>query len=155
MDSEPPDHPSRSTSHPESTPPAHSFGAHQAPLGMTYIRSAQIPQAYRGAALVALHGSWNRTSKAGYKVVSLHWSKGSEALEESCREVRFQKTQVGDPKGRCSGIEERDFLWGFEVEEDVIGRPVDVVEGPDGAFYISDDFAGSIYRVAYAAASSL
>ena len=36
-----------------------------------------------------------------------------------------------------------------QVDEDVIGRPVDVAEGPDGAFYISDDFAGSIYRVVY------
>jgi glucose/arabinose dehydrogenase len=45
-------------------------------------------------------------------------------------------------------IEERDFLWGFLEDEDVIGRPVDVAEGPDGAFYVSDDYAGAVYRVA-------
>ena len=43
---------------------------------------------------------------------------------------------------------ERDFLTGFLRDDDVIGRPVDVSEGPDGAIYVSDDFAGAIYRVA-------
>ena len=56
-----------------SMPPAHGFGAHTAPLGITFVRSESAPPEYRGAALVALHGSWNRTTKAGYKVVSLHW----------------------------------------------------------------------------------
>jgi glucose/arabinose dehydrogenase len=73
---------------------------------------------------VALHGSWNRTEKDGYEVVSLHW-------------------------GPDGSISEREFLTGFEVDEDVIGRPVDVAQGPDGAIYVSDDFAGVIYRVAF------
>lgn len=104
------------------TPPAHPFGAHNAPLGITFVRSPDAPAALRGAALVALHGSWNRTEKDGYKVVSLHWR----------------------PDG---SIEERDFVVGFELDEDVIGRPVDVAQGADGAFYISDDYAGAVYRV--------
>lgn len=103
--------------------PAHSFQAHNAPLGITFVRSQKADASLRGAALVALHGSWNRTSKDGYKVVSLHWGAQGE-------------------------IEERDFLSGFEIDDDVIGRPVDVAEGPDGAFYVSDDYAGTIYRVA-------
>lgn len=107
-----------------SIPPAHAFGAHTAPLGMTFVRGESVPDAYRNAALVALHGSWNRTKKAGYKVVSLHW----------------------DDSG---AITERNFMTGFEVDEDVIGRPADVTEGPDGAFYIADDYAGVIWRVAY------
>ena len=45
--------------------------------------------------------------------------------------------------------EQRDFLSGFEQDGDVIGRPVDVAEGPDGAFYVSDDYAGAVYRVTY------
>jgi glucose/arabinose dehydrogenase len=102
-------------------PPAHGFRAHNAPLGITFIRGDAAP-GWQGAALVALHGSWNRSRKDGYKVVSLHWA----------------------PDG---SITERDFLVGFEEEEDVIGRPVDVAEGPDGAFYVSDDYAGVIYRV--------
>jgi len=46
-------------------------------------------------------------------------------------------------------------LTGFEVDERVYGRPVDVEVGPDGALYVSDDFTGSIYRVVYGAAAPL
>ncbi len=101
--------------------PVHPFRAHNAPLGIHFVRGDALP-GFRGAALVALHGSWNRTRKDGYRVVSLHW----------------------DAQGR---IEERDFVVGFERDEDVIGRPVDVTEGPDGTIYLSDDYAGAIYRV--------
>jgi len=107
----------------DSIPPVHGFRAHNAPLGIAFARGGRVPEAYRGAALVALHGSWNRTRKDGYRVVSLHWGPG--------------------------GIEERDFLVGFEQDGHVIGRPVDVAEGPDGAFYVSDDYAGVVYRVAF------
>ena len=107
-----------------SIPPAHPFRAHNAPLGIAFVRSDLAPPSLRGAALVALHGSWNRRAKDGYKVVALHWQ----------------------PDGR---IEERDFAVGFLDDEGVIGRPVDVAEGPDGAVYISDDFTGSVYRVSW------
>jgi glucose/arabinose dehydrogenase len=106
-----------------SVAPTHGFGAHTAPLGMTFLRGAHWPPAYRGAALVALHGSWNRTRKQGYEVVSLHF-------------------------GERGNVTERRFAWGFEEDGDVIGRPVDVAEGPDGAAYITDDYTGSVYRVA-------
>jgi glucose/arabinose dehydrogenase len=105
-----------------SLPPAHGFQAHTAPLGITFYRGSAFPEQYQGAAFVALHGSWNRTRKSGYKVVSLRLEDG--------------------------GFVESDFLTGFEVDEDVIGRPVDVAEGPDGALYVSDDYAGAVYRVA-------
>jgi glucose/arabinose dehydrogenase len=105
------------------TPPAHEFRAHNAPLGITFVRSEHAAEAYRGAALVALHGSWNRTRKDGYRVVSLHWQPGGS-------------------------IEERDFAVGFEQDGNVIGRPVDVAEGPDGSFFVSDDYAGAVYRIA-------
>ncbi len=108
-----------------SIPPVVPFGAHVAPLGITFYRGSAFPESYRTRAFVALHGSWNRTRKAGYRVVSI--------------EI--------DP--RTAKGKETDFATGFEVEEDVIGRPVDVTEGPDGALYISDDYAGAIYRVAY------
>ena len=108
--------------------PAHGFGAHTAPLGFRFIEAKKAPAEYQNAALVALHGSWNRTKKAGYKVVSLHWQEDGS-------------------------IEERDFLVGFEDEEDVTGRPADIVEGPDGAFYVSDDYAGAIWRVEWTGAS--
>ncbi len=111
-----------------SIPPVHAFRAHNAPLGIAFLRGGRLPADLRGAALVALHGSWNRTRKDGYKVVSLHWRED----------------------GR---IEERDFLVGFLENDDVIGRPVDVAEGPDGAIYVSDDYAGAVYRLTTGAAT--
>jgi glucose/arabinose dehydrogenase len=105
-------------------PPEHGFIAHTAPLGATFYRGRSFPERYRGALFVAQHGSWNRTRKSGYRVVVLEWAPG----------------------GRIS---ESDFAVGFELDEDVIGRPVDVAEGPDGALYVSDDFAGAVYRVSY------
>ena len=105
-------------------PPAHGFGAHTAPLGITFYRGSEFPAPYRDAAFVALHGSWNRTRKSGYKVVALEFAP--------------------------DGVRERDFVTGFELDEDVIGRPVDVATAPDGALYVSDDYAGAIYRVAWA-----
>jgi len=112
-----------------SLPPAHPFGAHNAPLGIVFLRSERQPETYRGRALVALHGSWNRTRKDGYKVVSLAWNEDGS-------------------------IREADFLTGFLSDEDVIGRPVDVAEAADGTIFVSDDYAGAIYRVAPSAAGS-
>jgi glucose/arabinose dehydrogenase len=103
--------------------PAFAFPAHNAPLGITFLNHPTTPAAYRNSALVALHGSWNRSTPDGYKVVSLHWND--------------------------KGIESRDFLSGFLDDGDISGRPVDIAQGPDGAIYISDDFAGAIYRVSY------
>lgn len=103
--------------------PVHEFRAHNAPLGMTFLESTALPDDYQKTALAALHGSWNRSSPDGYRVVSLHWD-GAEIVR-------------------------KDFLSGFEKDGDIIGRPVDVAEGPDGAIYISDDYAGAIYRVVY------
>lgn len=107
----------------KAAPPAYEFRAHNAPLGIAFVRNPDAPAGLRGAALVALHGSWNRSTKDGYKVVSLHWQEDG-------------------------GIAQRDFFWGFLDNDNVIGRPVDIAEGPDGAFYVSDDYAGVIYRLA-------
>ena len=108
-----------------SIPPVHGFVAHTAPLGIRFYRGQSFPERYRGAAFVAQHGSWNRTRKSGYRVVLL------------------------EPDAATGGFRESDFVLGFEIDEDVIGRPVDVLDGPDGALYISDDYAGAIYRVSY------
>lgn len=105
--------------------PVFEFQPHNAPLGMTFIRGKGFPDKYHHAAMAALHGSWNRTDKDGYKVVSLHWDKNGKVTSE-------------------------DFLTGLLEGDDAIGRPADVAEGPDGAIYISDDYANVVYRVAYA-----
>jgi len=107
-----------------SRPMAHGFGAHRAPLGLRFFGLDNAPKGFEGTALVALHGSWNRSELAGYKVVSLHF-------------------------GADGSIEQRDFLTGFELDEDVIGRPVEMAFGPDGGIYISDDYSGTIYKVGW------
>ncbi len=104
--------------------PVFGFPAHNAPLGMRFIRNAKVPAGYEKTALVALHGSWNRSTPDGYKVIALDWANDGS-------------------------ITSRDFLSGFERDGDVIGRPVDIAEGPDHCIYVSDDYAGSIYRVCH------
>jgi glucose/arabinose dehydrogenase len=103
-------------------PPVHAFQPHNAPLGMHFLRSTNATAGYERTALVALHGSWNRKTPDGYKVVALRW--------------------LGD--GR---IVESDFLTGFLGPDGIIGRPADVTEGPDGAIFVSDDYAGVVYRI--------
>lgn len=108
----------------ESMSPAHRFGAHTAPLNIVFLRSKFRAPRYRKAALVALHGSWNSSKKVGYKIVSLHYNTNGT-------------------------ITERPFLTGFEENDDVIGRPVDVVEGVKGRIFVSDDYSGTVYRIDY------
>jgi glucose/arabinose dehydrogenase len=107
---------------PVPTHPMHGFRPHNAPLGIHFVRTARLPAGYERTALVALHGSWNRSTPDGYKVVALRWRDDGT-------------------------IEESDFLTGFLNDEGIIGRPAFVTEGPDGAIYVSDDYAGVIYRV--------
>jgi glucose/arabinose dehydrogenase len=116
--------------------PVHGFRAHNAPLGITFLRSDSQPPEWRGRALVALHGSWNRTVKDGYRVVSLAW-RGDGAIVEEPFLTGF--LELG---GSANGAREADS--GAEV----IGRPVDVAEAADGSIYVSDDYAGVVYRVA-------
>lgn len=104
-------------------PPVFGFRAHNAPLGIHFLRGDTLPKDYAGSALVALHGSWNRSSPDGYKVISLHWG--------------------------ANGVEARDFLTGLLEDDRVIGRPVGVTQGIDGAIYVSDDYANAIYKITY------
>lgn len=99
---------------------------HSAPLGMTFYDGAQFPPEYRGDAFVALHGSWNRGRRTGYKVVRL----------------RFRD-------GRPTG-EYEDFLTGFVIsDQSVWGRPVGVAVDKDGALLVSEDGNGTVWRVSY------
>ncbi len=104
--------------------PAHEFPAHTAPLGIAFYDGVAFPQRYHGAAFVALHGSWNRSSKVGFEVVAVHFEADGSTSQEP-------------------------FLTGFEVDEQVSGRPVGVVVGPAGELFVSDDYTGSIYRIVH------
>jgi glucose/arabinose dehydrogenase len=107
------------------SPPAIKFQAHSAPLGLAFGTSKSFPPKYQGGLFVAFHGSWNRSVPTGYKVVY----------------VPFRNNR---PMGFSV-----DFVSGWLKNGKKWGRPVDVVFGPDGAMYISDDYAGVIYRVTY------
>ena len=113
---------SRYSGAPEPTSPAHGFKPHNAPLGIHFLRADNAPAGYDRTALVALHGSWNRSTPDGYKVVALRW------LED----------------GR---IVESDFMTGFLGPDGIIGRPAGITTGPDGAIFVSDDYAGVVYRI--------
>ena len=105
--------------------------AHSAPLAMTFYDPGQagpaaFPKEYEGDAFVALHGSWNRARRTGYKVVRL-------------------KLDHGVPRG-----EYQDFLTGFVINgANVYGRPVGVVVAHDGALIVSEDGNGTLWRVAW------
>jgi len=106
------------------TPPVLKLGAHVASLGMRFYSGKQFPASYRGAILVAEHGSWNRTRKSGYRVMA----------------VRLNGSRV---------VAYQPFITGFMHDETAWGRPVDVQPLPDGSVLVSDDLAGAVYRVTY------
>ncbi len=104
------------------------LGSHVAVLDFTFYTGTQFPEKYQGGAFLALHGSWNRSKRVGYKIVF----------------VPFKNDQP------ASGPE--DFLTGWMLAEDeaeVWGRPVAVLQMPDGSLLISDDGAGKLWRVSH------
>ena len=110
--------------------PAAKLGAHVAALGMRFYRGAQFPEVYRNSIFIAEHGSWNRSRKAGYRVVRV-------ALDGAGRVLREEPFVQGWLQRDGAG---RESVW---------GRPADVLPLPDGSLLISDDLAGAIYRVEY------
>jgi glucose/arabinose dehydrogenase len=105
-------------------PPALTMQAHSAPMGMTFLdRATAFPAEYRGDALVAYHGSWNRDVPTGAKVVRLRIADGKPTAVE-------------------------DFIVGWQGSNGRRwGRPVDVLVHADGSVLVSDDQGGMIYRV--------
>ncbi len=99
---------------------------HSAPLQLAVYTGSQFPAAYRNDIFVALHGSWNRAQRTGYKVV-----------------------RVTRRNGRPTG-EYEDFLTGFVTADgSVWGRPVGVAVAPDGSLLVSEDANGTVWRVSY------
>jgi glucose/arabinose dehydrogenase len=108
----------------EFTPPAMALGPHVAALGMRFYRGKQFPEAYRKQIFIAEHGSWNRSKKIGYRI-----------------------SLVSVKDGRATAYQ--TFASGWLQGEQAWGRPVDVLELPDGSLLVSDDQAGAIYRITY------
>jgi glucose/arabinose dehydrogenase len=102
-------------------PVEQGMGAHSAPLGLSF--AAQVPGAYGAGALVGIHGSWNRKPPRPPEVSFFAW----------------RNNKLGPQQTLLSGFQREDgSRW---------GRPVMAVQGPDQALYVSDDYAGAIYRV--------
>ena len=109
----------------EFVPPLRTYNAHNAPLGLRFYRGKQFPAAYQKQLFVALHGSWNRTQPDGYRVILVKFKDGKPVSDEV-------------------------FISGWLTEtNEVLGRPVDILEMPDGSLLVSDDHAGLIYKVEY------
>jgi glucose/arabinose dehydrogenase len=105
---------------------------HSAPLGMTFYHGAGVaafPREYQDDAFVALHGSWNRSKRTGYKVIRIHLNNGV-------------------PDGSY-----QDFVTGFVADADSVwGRPVGVATAHDGALLFTEDGNGTLWRVAWTGA---
>lgn len=97
--------------------------AHSAPLGLVFVPEEGWPEEYWYDLLVAYHGSWNRSTPTGYKIVRIKL----------------------DDKGNFQGIE--DFITGWNSNDGILGRPVNMLIYPGGTMFISDDKAGVIYKV--------
>jgi glucose/arabinose dehydrogenase len=105
--------------------------AHSASLEMCFYTAtkgaALFPEEYRGDAFAAFHGSWNRSSRTGYKVIRVRMNHGVATGEYD------------------------DFLTGFVVDDrSVWGRPVGVAVAHDGALLVTEDGNGTVWRVSYA-----
>jgi glucose/arabinose dehydrogenase len=99
--------------------------AHSASLEMVFYGGQQFPQAYRGDAFAAEHGSWNRSKRTGYKVIRV-------------------RMHDGHPTGEYD-----DFLTGFVTDAGVWGRPVGVAVAHDGALLVTEDAHGTVWRISF------
>jgi glucose/arabinose dehydrogenase len=104
--------------------PVQELGPHVAAIGMRFYTGRMFPAEYRNQVFIAEHGSWNRSSKVGYRL-SLVRLAGDRAVSY------------------------KTFAEGWLKGEEAWGRPVDVLVLPDGSLLVSDDAAGAVYRITY------
>jgi len=107
--------------------PAQNLGPHTAPLGVEFPQTSMFPGSYSDQALIAEHGSWNRSKKIGYRISMVPIQDNTTA----------------------SGYDIFASGWLDEEKDEAWGRPVDLEFMEDGSMLISDDFAHVIYRVTY------
>jgi len=104
--------------------------AHSASLCLTFYTGTQFPSDFRGEAIAAEHGSWNRARRTGYKLIRLP-----------------------DPGGKPTG-EYDDFITGFVTADGKVwGRPVGVTVAKDGSLFFTDDGSNSIWHIIYTGGS--
>jgi glucose/arabinose dehydrogenase len=103
--------------------------SHSAALGLIFYTGSQFPAEYRNSAFVALHGSINRSSLSGYSVVRVPFRNGKPS---------------GPPETFLSGFIARD-----DDEKQAWGRPVGLLQLPDGSILVSDDGGNRVWRVSW------
>lgn len=104
--------------------PDYALGGHTASLGLCWLPAGTLPGFPEGMA-IGQHGSWNRSTLSGYKVVFVPFANGRPA---------------GPPRNILSGFLAPD-------ERESYGRPVGVTLGPDGSLLVADDVGDVIWRV--------
>jgi glucose/arabinose dehydrogenase len=117
-------------------PPVLKLGPHVAALGFTFYTGAMFPASYRNAVIVAEHGSWNRRVPIGYRVMV--------ARTEGRRVTSYEPLVDGFRPGVRA-----DAPGGQGALAPANGRPVDVLQMPDGSILISDDSGNRLIRVSY------
>jgi glucose/arabinose dehydrogenase len=116
-----------------SEPPAQKLMAHVAAIGMTFYTGSMFPATYRNAVFVAEHGSWNRSTPSGYRVMV--------ARTDGRRVTSYEPFVEGFLPSGARG--------GRGAAAAAVGRPADVLQMPDGSILISDDAGNRILRVTY------
>ncbi len=102
--------------------------AHAAVLDILFYTGEAFPAKYRGGMFLAFHGSWNRAERVGYSVNFIPFERGRPT----------------------AGPE--DFLTGFMLDpkkREVWGRPVGLLQLPDGSLLVSDDGGGKLWKISY------
>lgn len=107
--------------------PAAKLGAHVAPLGMRFYTGKQFPSKFQNNIIIAKHGSWNRSKKSGYQLTHV-------VLDQNQKVVKEEVFAEG---------------WLNHQSQEAWGRPVDVLQLPDGSLLVSDDMANCIYKISY------
>lgn len=106
--------------------PVRNLAPHVAALGMRFYTGKMFPAEFKNNVLIAEHGSWNRSTPLGYRVMRVQLKEGKDPTYES-------------------------FATGWLQNGSAWGRPVDVHLKTDGSILVSDDKVGAIYRITYSA----
>jgi glucose/arabinose dehydrogenase len=104
--------------------PDYALGAHTASLGLCWSAESKLPAPFQHGMFVGQHGSWNRKTRSGYKVVFVHFADGKP---------------IGLPIDVLTGfLDSKGRAW---------GRPVGVAVDGRGALLVADDVGDTIWRV--------